>query len=340
MQRFFRSLTGAPTNTSIQKRLTNVGSSLDAAKGYIRYLRQHPEYQPFEGAAKAIQQVADETTKTATAIQEYANQQILALNITISEATLTQLKDGIRSAQAYAAQIAEGIQAARAYGNPEAILHYTNQVDGTLEEITSLYGRLVQRMSDIQAAVDTAERARQAVLAQHQAARQAEHDRKAYLAQYGGIDPEEVIAHVRAGTYPVVAAGIITRKGETVLFATTANLSEDRTTTKYVGGSSGISVPMGHGFRFRVGSYRGQAIRTEHLTQIDRGNLIVTTQRIVFTGSKSTITIPIAKVLHTVIYKDGIDVRAENRKKREVFLCLQPLLTNTFVLIACHLLSM
>jgi len=96
---------------------------------------------------------------------------------------------------------------------------------------------------------------------------------------------------------------------------------------------------MGHGFRFRVGSYQGRTIRSELLTQIDRGNLIITTQRIIFTGSKSTITIQVAKVLHTFLYKNGIDVRAENRQKREVFLCPQPLLTNTFVLIACHLLS-
>ena len=56
-------------------------------------------------------------------------------------------------------------------------------------------------------------------------------------------------------------------------------------------------------------------------------------------GGKSTITILVAKVLHNILYKDGVDVRAENRKKREVFLCPQPMLTNTFILIACHLLS-
>ncbi|HET8905342.1 MAG TPA: hypothetical protein VFN11_00100, partial [Ktedonobacterales bacterium] len=143
----------------------------------------------------------------------------------------------------------------------------------------------------------------------------------------------------QAGTFPVVAAGIIAHKGETVLHMTSATLSEDRTTSKYVGGSSGVSIPVGHGFRFRVGSYQGHTIRSEHLTRIDNGNLVITTQRIIFTGRKSTVTIPTAKVLHTLVYKNGVDVRADNRKKREVFLCPQPVLTNTFVLIACHLLS-
>jgi hypothetical protein len=264
------------------------------------------------------------------------------------------------------------MQAARAYTYPEAIVHYTNQVAGTLDVIATLQEQLVPLTSGIQAMVDTAENERQAIQAQQQAQRQAflaqqkaeeqtlktrqkadkqalkaqqqaekkaASDRAAYLAQFGGIDPDEVMAQVRAGTYPDVAADIMTHKGETVLFATTANLSEDRTTTKYVGGSSGFSVPLGHGFLYRVGSYRGQAIRAEHLTHIDQGNLIITTQRIIFTGRKSTVTIPVAKVLQTIVYKNGVDIRSENRTKREVFLCPQPLLTNTFVLIVCQLLS-
>ena len=144
---------------------------------------------------------------------------------------------------------------------------------------------------------------------------------------------------MQAGTYPVVAAGIITQKGETVLFNTGSDLAEDRTTSTYVGGSRGVSVPLGHGFGFRVGSSQGQTIHAENLTRIDSGNLIITTKRIVFTGKKSTKTIPVAKVLHTVLYKNGVDIRAENRQKREVVFCLQPVRTNTFILIACHLLS-
>lgn len=339
MQRFIKSLAGLPTDASIQKSLTDVRSSLEKARGHIQFTRQQPRFQTFETTAKFAQQVANETAKVASTIQEYGNQQTQTLHISIPEATITQLKGIINSAQVSATQIAGGIQTARAYTYPEAIVHYTDQVAGTLEAIAILQGQLVQLMSDIQALVDMAEQERRAIQAQQQAARQAVHDRNVYLAQYGGIDPEEIIAHVQAGSYPAVPAGVITRKGEIVLFATAANLSEDRTTTKYVGGSAGYSVPLGHGFRFRVGSFHGQAIRSERLTQIDQGTLIITTQRIIFTGNKSTITIPVAKVLHTVIYKNGIDVRAENRKQREVFLCPQPLLTNTFVLIACHLLS-
>ena len=212
-----------------------------------------------------------------------------------------------------------------------------DQIAGTLEGIATSQGNLTQIMSEIQTLIDKAQGDQRALQIQQQAAKQADRDRKAYLAQYGGIDPAEIIAQVQAGIYPVVAGGIIPHKGETVLFASPVNLSEDRTTTKHVGGSAGYSVPLGHGFRFRVGSYHGQTIRTENLTHIDNGHLVVTTQRIVFTGSKTTIAIPVAKILHTVLFNKGIDIRVENRKKREVFICPQPLLTNTFILIACHL---
>lgn len=346
-----------PTSTSIQKSLTDIKNNIEKAKSYIQFTRQQPQFQYFESTAQFAALTANEMTRAATTIHEYSNQQKQALNISIPDAVSAQLQEAINSAEGARAQIAGGIQAARSYTYPEGILHYTEQVASTLDVIARLHEQLVHLMSDIESLVDTAEEQqralqaqqqaekqaeierKRAVQAQQQAEKQAEKERNAYLAQFGGIDPAEVIAHVRAGTYLSEPAGIITHKGEIVLWGTAATLSEDRTTSKYVGGSSGISVPMGHGFRFRVGSYQGHTIRSEHLTQIDRGTLIITTERLIFTGGKSTITIPVAKVLHTILYKNGVDVRAENRKKREVFLCPKPLLTNTFILIACHLLS-
>lgn len=346
-----------PTSTSIQKNLTDIQNNVERARGNIQYTHQQPTFQNFESTARLAALIANEIGRVATSIQVYAHQQRQALNFAIPDAIFTQLQEVMNSAESSRTLIVGGIQAARAYTYPEAMLHYTEQVAGTLDGVARLREQLVHVMNTIQSLTEAAEqfqRDRQAqqqaakqaeeqqqrvLQAQQQAAKQAEQERKAYLAQFGGIDPAEVIAHVQAGTYLSEPAGIITRKGETVLWGTAATLSEDRTTSKYVGGSSGISVPMGHGFRFRVGSYQGHTIHSERLTQIDQGKLIITTGRLIFVGGKSTITILVAKVLHTILYKDGVDVRAENRKKREVFLCPQPMLTNTFILIACHLLS-
>jgi hypothetical protein len=104
-----------------------------------------------------------------------------------------------------------------------------------------------------------------------------------------------------------------------------------------VGGSTGYSIPLGHGFRFRVGSYQGHTISREQLTKVDQGTVIVTTKRIVYNGSRRSLTIPSNQVLNTVLYRDGVDVRTENRAKREVFQCKNPLLLNTYILVTCQL---
>lgn len=378
MQRAIKPLSGSPTSVSIRTRLTSIRSDLERAKGYIQFTRQQPQFPTFEATAKFAQRVADETAQVAATVVVYSNQQAQIFPISIPATTITHLKDINNSAQGCSVRIAEGMQAARAYTYPEAIVHYTNQVAGTLDVIATLQEQLVPLISGIQVMVDTAEKERQAIQAQQQAqiqaqqaqqradeqalkaqqkaakqavqaqqkaTKQATRERNAYLAQFGGIDPEEIMAHVRAGTYTGVAAGIMTHKGEIVLFATAAALAEDLTTAKFVGGSSGISVPVGLGLSFRVGSYRGREILTERLTQIDGGSLIITTQRIIFTGRRSTVNVPLDEVLQTIVYDrkgnrtGGIDIRSENRTKREVFLCSQPLLTNTFILIACQLLS-
>lgn len=367
MQRVNKSRTGSPASTSIQSRLTGISSHLERAKGYIQFTCQQPQLQTFEATAKFVQQVADETAQVATAVEEYGNQQVQTLNISIPATTITRLKDINNSARGCSARIAEGIQAARVYTYPEAIVHYTNQVSGTLDVIATFQELLVPLMNDIQALVDTAEQEQRAIQAQQQAEKQAlkaqqraekqalkaqkradeqaARERNDYLAQFGGIDPEEIMDQVRTGTYPDVTAGIMTHKGETVLFATAANLAEDRTTAKFIGGSSGISVPIVLGISFRVGSYRAREILTEQLTEIDGGRLIITTHRIIFTGRRSTVIVPIDEVLQTILYdkkgdkKGGIiDIRSETRTDREVFVCQQPLLTNTFILVACQLL--
>lgn len=162
-------------------------------------------------------------------------------------------------------------------------------------------------------------------------------ERQKYLAQFGGIDPNAVMEQVRSGQYPSVPAGIMLHKDEIALCALPTGLSEDKTTRQRVGGYAGYSIPIGYGVRFRVGSYQGRTITQERLTPVDLGTVIVTTQRIVFNGARRTLAVPLNKVLNTVVYRDGVDVRTENRAKREVFRCGNPKLLNTYILIACQL---
>ena len=197
-----------------------------------------------------------------------------------------------------------------------------DECQGAPVSIQSLHGRIAGGVQRLQTSVVTAERDWR--------------ERKRYLDQFGGVDPEEIYQSVRSGNYQLVPVGIILHSGEVALFATQASLAEDRTTTQRLGSSIGYSFPVGH-MRFRVGSYRGQTIRRSALTRVDTGMLAVTSKRVVFNGGRGTVTLPAQKIVSTVIYRDGVDVRVENRQKREVFMCANPLLVNTFVLIACQL---
>jgi len=158
------------------------------------------------------------------------------------------------------------------------------------------------------------------------------------LAQLTHVDPVSLIVHqVQTGQFIPISTNVNLHKDEIVLFATQATLAEDRTTSRRVGGSSGISVPVGHGIRLNAGSYHGHTVSATNLTKIEQGQFTVTTQRLIFTGTRSNIVLLPQKILTTLLYKDGVEVRAENRQKREIFLCSGPKLLNIYILAAMRL---
>ncbi len=158
--------------------------------------------------------------------------------------------------------------------------------------------------------------------------------------QLTNVDPVSLIIHqLQTGQYMSISANINLHKGEVALFTTQVTLSEDRTSSKRIGSSAGISVPVGHGIRIRTGSYHGRTVKTTKLLKIDQGHFTVTTQRLVFTGTHGSVVLLTNKVLNTTLYKDGVEVRAENRQKREVFLCASPKLLNIYIVAAMRLSS-
>jgi len=244
----------------------------------------------------------------------------------------------------FATGASEAMQAMEALTNQLGSFSQAITSDQTGQVALAQLGRVHEIMNGIESALAQASTAVQDTLAAKTAYEQAleknralAHARQKYLAQYGGIDPNEIMEQVRTGHYPAVPAGIMLHKNEIVLCALPSSLAEDKTTRQRVGGYAGYSIPVGYGVRFRVGSYRGRTISHEQLTTVDQGTVIVTTQRIVFNGSRRTVAIPLGKVLNTVLYRDGVDVRTDNRTKREVFQCRAAQLLNTYILVACQL---
>jgi Protein of unknown function (DUF2510) len=96
------------------------------------------------------------------------------------------------------------------------------------------------------------------------------------------------------------ADGIILKRGEALFcqVTNTALVEERKGPGHYSGRSSGVSVPIGLGMRYRVGANRGHYVQgTASPTAIDSGTTYVTNQRVVFQGGKQTRECTFAKLI-------------------------------------------
>jgi hypothetical protein len=112
---------------------------------------------------------------------------------------------------------------------------------------------------------------------------------------------------------------LVQKKGELVLWAGTGIYHEaGRTPSRYVGGSSGFSIPIVAGIRYRVGSFKGQVVPGEEMQMDkDQGMVKITNQRLIFTGPISTAEWSYAKLLSTFSNPERNDFifGVSNRKK-------------------------
>jgi hypothetical protein len=80
------------------------------------------------------------------------------------------------------------------------------------------------------------------------------------------------------------------KKGEFALWSGVVTFHESRRQPgTYIGKSQGVSIPLGHGFRYRVGAMKGTYVPGDDVqTALDRGNLLLTNQRLIFNGNIKT----------------------------------------------------
>ena len=112
---------------------------------------------------------------------------------------------------------------------------------------------------------------------------------------------------------------LMQQKGEHTLWTATAIFHETgRTPSHYVGGSSGVSIPVVAGVRFRVGATQGTIIPGEELQMDkDQGVVMLTTQRLIFTGPTKTQEWNFDKLLQLSTNEDQTDyfINVANRQK-------------------------
>lgn len=118
---------------------------------------------------------------------------------------------------------------------------------------------------------------------------------------------------------------LLMQPGENLLLQIPAGLIEERAgQSRYVGGHSGISVPIGsiggHSIRYSVGSSRGHIERGAPVeTEIDRGIFSITNKRLIFVGGKQTRDSEFKKIIginHP--YKNRVVISSTGREKATV----------------------
>jgi hypothetical protein len=118
------------------------------------------------------------------------------------------------------------------------------------------------------------------------------------------------------------SSDIILKQGEAVFaFITDASLIEERRGAgQWQGRSSGVSIPIGAGIRYRTGGTRGHFVQGAPVpTAIDTGTVFVTNQRVVFQGARQTRECRFDKLIGVQHTPDGSTIfSVSNRQKPTV----------------------
>jgi len=91
---------------------------------------------------------------------------------------------------------------------------------------------------------------------------------------------------IKDGQLPILESDIILKKKEVCHYEVPAKLVEEKTRTRYVGGSRGVSFRIAKGVYYRVGGFRGERIKETFKEITDEGTLYVTNKRVLFVGTK------------------------------------------------------
>ncbi len=113
---------------------------------------------------------------------------------------------------------------------------------------------------------------------------------------------------------PIVSTKVVSHAGEHFYLEAPATYYEERSVRQYVGGSSSLSFPVVRGVRMRVGGSRGRSMTESVLQENDRGTLVIGDKRIVFSGSRRNIEIPLVSIATVEAFSNGFVCGVSNNK--------------------------
>lgn len=158
------------------------------------------------------------------------------------------------------------------------------------------------------------------------AAKEAAAKKAAALQEWTAeVQELQFLLSVASGKSSPGVTTLILKKDEVgVAQITNVGLIEDRKGAgQWKGSSQGVSFPIGHiagrPVRYRVGQTRGHYVQGAPVpTAVDSGTLTITSQRIVFQGSKKSAECAFAKLLGIQHGAGGLTISVSNRQKPTV----------------------
>jgi len=129
------------------------------------------------------------------------------------------------------------------------------------------------------------------------------------------------IASFNAGRLPSLDAySIMLKKGEVAHLEERVQLMKEVTLRETRGGYGGFSFPVTKGVRFRTGAFKAHSVVVGTAIQVaDVGTLTVTSQRVVFSGSRKTLEFLLPKIVGIQVFTDGVQIAVSNRQNPSLF---------------------
>lgn len=95
---------------------------------------------------------------------------------------------------------------------------------------------------------------------------------------------------------------------------------ERRTRTVYQGNSQGVSMRIAKGVYYRVGAFKGNAVKIEEMKYISKGLIALTNKQIYFASSEKNFKVPYNKIVTVEPFEDGIGIQKDGANtKPQVF---------------------
>lgn len=127
---------------------------------------------------------------------------------------------------------------------------------------------------------------------------------------------ESILQEYQQGNLPLVeSTSLMLARDERCHLEYPTVLNEEVKVRK--GGMGGFSFRIMKGVYYHTGRFKSEP--TPEMREVDKGNLYITNERVVFAGDKQSLVVPFKKILGINGYKDGFSINWEGKKKPVIF---------------------